>query len=126
MREKMIELIAPVLQCLPWGQVSSHTAGDIADRLIANGVVISNLETATKWIPVTERLPEMHKVVYEDRCEPSGQGSYLISHTVLVYSDDGTIGTGTYEEGVTIGWNADTGSDNVTHWMPLPEPPKGE
>ena len=46
-KEKLIELIAPVLRCLPWGQVSSHTAGDIADRLIANGVTI---QTEGEWV----------------------------------------------------------------------------
>lgn len=40
MREKLIELIGQVLRCLPWGEISSHTAEDIADRLIANGVFV--------------------------------------------------------------------------------------
>lgn len=112
MREKMIELIAPVLQCLPWGQVSSHTAGDIADHLIANGVVISNLETTTdkdtnvpsKWIPVTERLPE-----YETE--------------VLTYRKSGI----SVETRWRTYWDYDEFSDSpVTHWMPLPEPAEGE
>ena len=53
MREKLIELIDQVLRCLPWGEISSHTAEDIADRLIDNGVTIQ------RWIPVTERLPDV-------------------------------------------------------------------
>lgn len=40
MREKMIELIGHVLRCLPWGEISSHTAEDIADRLIENGILV--------------------------------------------------------------------------------------
>ena len=39
-REKLIELIDRVLQCLPWGEVSTHTSKDIADHLISNGVTI--------------------------------------------------------------------------------------
>ena len=35
----MIDLINAVLKCLPWGEVSSRTAKDIADHLIANDVV---------------------------------------------------------------------------------------
>lgn len=57
MREKLIELVNDVLNYLPWGEISSHTAQEIADHLIANGVTIQ------KWIPVTERLPERDELV---------------------------------------------------------------
>ena len=59
-----------------------------------------------KWIPVTERLPEKHK-------------------KVLTVSDNGNIDVDWVDKfGVWIG---DIVSfDEVTHWMPLPEPPKGE
>ena len=40
MREKLIELVNDVLNYLPWGEISSHTAKEIADHLIANGVTI--------------------------------------------------------------------------------------
>lgn len=40
MREKLIELANDVLNYLPWGEISSHTAKEIADHLIANGVTI--------------------------------------------------------------------------------------
>ena len=40
-REKLIELVDNVLRYLPWGEISSHTAEDIADHLIANGVTIN-------------------------------------------------------------------------------------
>ena len=63
-----------------------------------------------KWIPVTERLPESEKCV-------------------LVYSKDGGVAEGKYNarfnEWVQFRWNV-TKLRNVTHWMPLPEPPKGE
>ena len=39
-REKLVELINDVLNYLPWGQVSSHTAKELADYLITNGVTI--------------------------------------------------------------------------------------
>ena len=69
----------------------------IADHLIANGVTIQ------KWISVEERLPE-------------SDGFYL-----------------TYrEDDVRVTWYGSGGlwrhiwNNDVTHWMPLPEPPKGE
>ena len=66
------------------------------------GVVISNLETTTKWIPVTERLPE-----------PETE--------VLTYRESGIQ--------VEFWWknywdNDEFTSCPVTHWMPLPEPPR--
>jgi hypothetical protein len=38
-KEKVMELVNKVLRCLPWGEISSHTAEDIADHLIENDVV---------------------------------------------------------------------------------------
>ena len=63
-----------------------------------------------RWIPVAERLPESEKCV-------------------LVYSKDGGVAEGKYNarfnEWVQFRWNV-TNLRNVTHWMPLPEPPEGE
>ena len=57
-----------------------------------------------KWIPVTERLPE-----YGQRVIAHSGG--VVAHTVhFCYF-----------------WNKDYDSwQRVTHWMPLPEPPKEE
>lgn len=57
-----------------------------------------NLKTKTEWIPVTERLPEFNE-------------------NVLVYSAH----TGLICIDANIQFDR-----NVTHWMPLPEPPKGD
>lgn len=95
-REKLIELIDRVLQQLPWGEVSTHTSKDIADHLISNGV------TVQKWIPVSERLPE------DD------------SH-VLVARKNGDVDTDMH---IYTWWKVGPVERNITHWMPLPEPPK--
>lgn len=57
-------------------------------------------EAAAKWIPVTERLPEKHEWVLV--C------SRLVKMRTDFISNDGH-------------WYA---TPDVTHWMPLPEPPK--
>ena len=72
-----------------------------ADHLIANGV------TVQEWIPVSERLPKE-------------SGEYIVycgeydGICVLYYEILKTKGK----------WG--TKWKEITHWMPLPEPPKGE
>ena len=76
--------------------VSATDYGTIADHLIANGV------TVQEWISVKDRLPDETKDEY-----------------VLVVCDyHGKIKVETRKM-----WHIDS---VVTHWMPLPEPPKGE
>ena len=75
-----------------------------AESLIAKMDALINTPSPQRWIPVTERLPEKDTAV--------------ICYTAL---------------GQKIGWIGNNGNFNftygkgiVTHWMPLPEPPKGE
>ena len=93
MREKIIEL----LMQKGFGVEGATLA---SDHLIANGVTIQ------KWIPVTERLPEMHEAVLV----------YTLTHDVLKAHFRGERSFFGHD-GI---WRC------VTHWMPLPEPPKGE
>jgi len=69
-----------------------------------------------KWIPVTERLPEVNKYVlgyFKD-------GSMT---AVCLFDIDEHM---TFWRACTDeGWEADCDSE-PTHWMPLPEPPKEE
>ena len=62
--------------------------------------VLSKTENTTRWIPVTERLPKEQE-------------------TVLTWGEQGII---------LLNWRHDNKwcccLGDVTHWMPLPEPPK--
>ena len=99
-REKLVELIESARY---WG---SGTSEEIADHLIDNGV------TVQEWISVKDRLPEE-------------KGRYLTANKrfgdqIVVF--DLWFGGGF--------WYVDE-EDNVfdfevTHWMPMPVPPKGE
>lgn len=81
----------------------------------ATGIAYKNGYEAgkPKWIPVTERLPESY--------EP-----------VLAVCNSGKIFVGEYVDlGWRTLWRIKTARDStkeitrkVTHWMPLPEPPK--
>ena len=128
-RIKLIELLDGV----PGVVVSAADYGVIADHLIANGVVISNLETTTtatdnnvgdkmtptaenlsavEWIPVTERLPKVDEIVMCYRTGKMFLGTYLGAN----FAPD-VAAFKAAEEYYARG---------ATHWMPLPEPPKGE
>lgn len=100
-----------------------------ADHLIANGVTIDTcgrdckscwktklVNQTTRWIPVTERLPEEKVMVL---------GFY---HTV--YKDGGHYDLILVMElinGLFVPFNCSPiKNGSVTHWMPLPEPPEAE
>ncbi len=90
--------------------MDEHTSHELAYR--------KGLEDGKpKWIPVTERLPEK-------------SGRYLALTPSKVRCDkyfewliryDPKCGFYDYDSE----WG-DIPMDDVTHWMPLPEPPKGE
>ena len=69
-----------------------------ADHLIANGV------TVQEWISVDDRLPEPKE-------------------EAICIDADGDMIIGTYTE---CGWMFPCYCKRPTHWMPLPQPPKGE
>lgn len=94
--------------------------------IIANAIndYFQQTEPKSEWISVEERLPED---VY---------GNIRKKITVLVCSESRKVSTASrqrkfkfnstkceWEELDIFEWS---GSKKVTHWMPLPEPPKGE
>ena len=99
MLKKLIELILSTDLSLSYGR--SSDALNIAENLIANGVTIQ------KWIPVSERLPEVGK-------------------KVLVYCKENKndYEIGAYSDTYRGFFVRQTWYENITHWMPMPEPPK--
>ena len=101
-KDKLVELI--------FGSLCKHIhkscnlAENIADDLIANDV------TVQQWIPVSERPKEAAEycVMIEGNEKASS----------LWYSK-------CYDGWFDINDDGYTCSFDVTHWMPLPEPPKG-
>lgn len=110
-REKLVEL----LQSAPTDIMENHSVGALADHLIANGV------TVQEWISVKDRLPDNKEYdwVLAQVVEDNG---FMHIPTVMEYRQSRNDW---FEE--TYGWLSDhNGAFTVTHWMPLPEPPKGE
>ena len=143
-KEKLVELLS--VDCCPndgcyfcdYAEFEGCRPHFLADHLIANGVTVqenaeisdelfkrlrdapitvgkeeSSIEPVQEWIPVTERLPEIGR-----KC--------LIANREIV------VRGWLRPDGV---WKTGVSSDEVwskfslfppTHWMPLPQPPKGE
>ena len=112
-REKIVELLKEFygVDTMYYGV----DANDLADYLIVNGVTIQ------QWIPVTERLPDNKEYdwVLAQVVEDNG---FMHIPTVMEYRQQRNDWL---DE--TYGWLSEhNGAFIVTHWMPLPEPPKGE
>ena len=88
---------------------------------------IENAPDAMKWIPVVERLPEVvDSYIVVVKCKYDWEKEYEIGVDVAIYDPycdnpyiDGCWNT--YND-----WDEGQQYIHVTHWMPLPEPPKGE
>ena len=120
MRDKLIELIDSNKACdFEWDcgeckyyDITPCFGERLADVLIVNGVTFADVPDTNvgKWIPVSERLPEPFVSVLvqmpdEEPC-PTVREGFL--------TKDGDWYAGYFARL----------KDEVTHWMPMPEPPK--
>lgn len=92
---------------------------------------IDELTDKDRWISVTDGLPERHQTLCPRGNNPDFSN---VSETVWICTQEGYTMEGTLEGD---SWFDDMGqclSDyfedmaghHVTHWMPLPKPPKGD
>ena len=124
-REKLIELLcqahnlATAASVFGFGDISYAQQLEMeADHLIANGV------TVQQWIHVTERLPEVvDSYIVAIKSKSYWEKDYTYYTDVATYNP--------YEKAyIDDCWNTyndwDEGQQylHITHWMPLPEPPK--
>ena len=99
-REKLVELIESARY---WG---SGTSEEIADHLIDNGV------TVQEWISVKDKLPEVGGyVVCIAKENPFSRFMPMVAR----------IGKNGWVNPMTEQYISE-----VTHWMPMPQPLKGE
>ena len=100
-KEKLVELLDIIIQ------PGQKTLGDIADHLISHGV------TVQEWISVKDR-------------QPNNKGCYLL--TVKHWFDGEPVVREAYWNGKDW-FSCDDRrykiTPRVTHWMLLPQPPKG-
>ena len=102
---KLVELLNEAFFDYNHGKGDGYIPKNFADHLIANGV------TVQEWISVKDRLPE--------------ETINCIVHYQHAYCDN--------DDYWAIGFCCYDGEKfqldpayKVTHWMPLPQPPKGE
>ena len=117
-REKLVELIKEGIRKglrARGDDRLDYSFEDVADHLISNGV------TVQEWIPASEPPKK-------------------ITNKVIVLCKNGYMGYGHYEDykGKQTWYNLESGkpftdwdledceSYEVTHWQPMPQPPKGE
>ena len=136
-REKLIELQKAAIREFMSSTTDVPLTDFTADYLIANGVTINRVTedtpvadnlSPTGWIPVSERLPEDDGkyLVFE---QSGGRTNTSIlrfakdARKVDRYDFKGRWKNAWYE--YDSEWGHYT-VNSVTHWMPLPQPPKGE
>jgi len=116
LREKLVELIrhsGVSFANYPITDVIEEAQRNLADHLIANGVTFAkDTEVPTKWISASEPPKDW-----------KGEGGYLTNY--YVYTPEYGTDIGNYM-GAADRWLCMGIPCNVTHWMPLPEPPKGD
>ena len=102
-REKLVELLTEFYGCDPMYYGVDALA--IAQHLITHGV------TVQEWIPVKDRLPEIGRsvIAYNAPAKCAAEAMYKGEGRFLQFR-----------------WSARLQEHEVTHWMPLPQPPKGE
>ncbi len=101
MREKLIQLLRKAGCSFEY-----RSATEIADDLIENGV------TVQEWISVKDRLPEDYKERVLVKINDANS---------IIGNPDMDTDRYSFDLGFWVRWG-----HNVTHWMPLPKPPKGD
>lgn len=102
MREKLIDIVEAYADFLDW-----DTKEEMVDSIMEFLATDNNV--GHKWISVKDRLPE--------------HGDIVLCHTK---HDDLLVFQWCEMSHRWVDQYEDYRQDYITHWMPLPQPPKGE
>ena len=114
-REKLVELLTEFYGCDPMYYGDDALA--IAHYLVDRGV------TVPQWISVDDRLPEEtgRYLVVKKRIAPDELGGNRTDIVILRFFVDDGFRMPTH----IPDWINEEINEEVTHWMPLPDAPKG-
>ena len=109
-RKKLVELLNEAFFDYNHGKGDGYIPKNFADHLIAHGV------TVQEWISVKDRLPDLI---------PCNVGT-AYSEAVIAWTSGRKAMIAVWDG---IDWIApfdywEAWGEEITHWMPLPEPPK--
>ena len=125
-REKLVELLDDMQRSGTGYFGSAIENKKIADYLIRHGVTVQD------WVSVKDRLPDEHESLFARY-----NGTDKWRNAMFTTISDRVIVCAEYENGKRIVKTANTVDGvwkvkdifhpcKVTHWMPMPHPPKGE
>ena len=125
-REKLVEILLQEDDLCERGECKDCFANGscyyyrVADSLISNGV------TVQEWVSVKDRLPDDEQEVLVIAQGWGGRLVYVGSHKRVEAQKSWLTGiTNKSSEWLLYGWSY-LKEPMVTHWMPIPQPPKGE
>ena len=106
-REKLVEL----LQNAKAAMKSENLSCDIARNMFVVDFMMDHGVTVQEWISVKDRLPEIGRsvIAYNAPAKCAAEAMYKGEGMFLQFR-----------------WSARLQKHEVTHWMLMPEPPKGE
>lgn len=118
--EKLIDALKKARADGSWNTLSdlSHKAANALEQLQAENDRLKEEVQQMRWIPVEERLPEENVTVLAFNADPHAEKYVLARYRTVVY-----LGCywcqfdQEYDSWCASCWK-------VTHWMPLPQPPK--
>ena len=108
-REKLVHLLKDIMPLF--------TFEEQVDHLIANGV------TVQEWISVNDRLPDAtgRYLAVKKRIAPDALGGNRTDIVILRFFEDSG-----FRMPIHIpNWINEEINEEITYWMPLPQPPKG-
>ena len=125
-REKLVDLLDDMQRSGTGYFGNAIENKKIADYLIRHGVIVQD------WVSVKDRLPDEHESLFARY-----KGTDKWRNAMFTTISDRVIVCAEYENGKRIVKTANTVDGvwkvkdifhpcKVTHWMPMPYPPKGE
>ena len=117
-REKLAEIVKKAAySSLPSNTEDFHL-NMFVTNLLSHGVPVQD------WIPVNDRLPDKtgRYLVLKNRIAPDCLGGNRTDIVILRFFVDKGFRMPTH----IPDWINEEINEEVTHWMPIPQPPKGE